>query len=275
MVQRQVDYAPTLSLERTVTRGRRLVYDVDDAIWAGDTSSGAHAMAWLKRSRQKARWLAERADHVVAGNAILADWLRQYAARVTVIPSLVDVRTIRPRTHREMDDVVLGWIGSRTTARYLERLEQPLADVRRRVRGRVTLVVVGGTLSRRVPGVHYEVIPWSEANEREALRRMDIGVMPLVDTEWTRGKCAYKALQYMAAGVPVVADPVGITEAAVGAGGAMASGPEEWAEAIVRLASDADRRALVGAAGRARVCAEFSVERWVPALASILRGGDV
>jgi glycosyltransferase involved in cell wall biosynthesis len=272
VVQRQVDYLPTLTLERTVARGRRLVYDVDDAIWTRDPSSGAHALAAVKRAGAKARWLASHADHVVAGNRILAEWLSAHARAVTVVPSLVDPRRIAVRRHEEHAGVVLGWIGSRTTARYLDTLDVALREAARRVPGGVTLLVVGGEPAARVPGVAYEVIPWSEDAERDALARMDVGIMPLADTPWTRGKCAYKALQYMAAGVPVVADPVGITPEAVGDGGITARGAEAWADAIVRLAADPEERARLGTAGRVRVEREFSVERWAPVLAAVLRG---
>jgi glycosyltransferase involved in cell wall biosynthesis len=115
----------------------------------------------------------------------------------------------------------------------------------------------------------YESVPWSLEAEAAALARMDIGLMPLPDIEWNRGKCGYKALQYMAAGVPVVADDVGVARELVGEGGVVG---EDWTETLRTLGTDAATRTVLGAAGRARVEHHYSVARWAPTLATLLRG---
>jgi glycosyltransferase involved in cell wall biosynthesis len=121
--------------------------------------------------------------------------------------------------------------------------------------------------------VRAEERAWSPAAEREALAEIDIGLMPLDDTPWSRGKCAYKALQYMAAGIPPVVDDVGISAAAVGGAGCVATGAGQWREALRALADDAGLRTRLGATGRRRVEEEFSPRRWLPTLAAILREG--
>jgi glycosyltransferase involved in cell wall biosynthesis len=149
----------------------------------------------------------------------------------------------------------------------LEELRSQLPD------RQIELLSVGGAPAVRVDGIRYRTFGWSVAAEREALASMDIGVMPLPNTPWTRGKCAYKALQYMAAGVPVVSDPVGVTAEIVGGGpGSVAADPRDWVDAIVAFATDAEARSRAGAAGRARVEADFSTRRWTPTVAAILRG---
>ncbi len=274
MVQKQADYAPSLSLERALVRRGRVVYDVDDAIWVRDRSAGAHPLAFLKGARRKASWLARSADHVIAGNAILAEWLRAGGRPVTIIPSLVEVEAIAVRSHEQRDAVTLGWIGSPSTARYLDALAPVLEELRTQLPDRqIELLSVGGAPAVRVDGIRYRTVGWSVAAEREALASMDIGVMPLPNTPWTRGKCAYKALQYMAAGIPVVSDPVGVTAEIVGGGsGSVAADPRDWVDAIVAFATDAEARCRAGAAGRARVEADFSTRRWTPTVAAILRG---
>ena len=116
--------------------------------------------------------------------------------------------------------------------------------------------------------------PWSEPREQSFLAEIDIGLMPLPDNPWTRGKCAYKALQYMAAGVPVVADDVGVSAEVIGHGeaGLIAGRNGEWSDHLDELAGDVELRARLGAAGRRRVEQDFSVRRWAPPLAAILRG---
>jgi glycosyltransferase involved in cell wall biosynthesis len=275
LVQRQVDLLPTYRLDSLAIRGRRVVLDVDDAVWH-DTRPGAGGsfLARLKRTERKILWMLARADAVVAGNALLAEWLSRYSPHVTVIPSLVEHRSAPIRTHETGDRVVLGWIGSMTTARHLEPLAGPLeALAAAQPQKRFELCIVGGR-PLRLKGIDVTARPWSEATERELLERMDIGLMPLPDNEFTRGKCAYKALQYMASGVPVVADDVGITAEVVGQdrAGLIADGPSEWTSALAALADDAGLRSRLGSEGRRRVARDFSIERWAPALASVIRG---
>jgi glycosyltransferase involved in cell wall biosynthesis len=272
IVQRQVDLAPWLALERAAARGRRLIYDVDDAVWLSGRQTGGHPASVLKGAARKVRWLAERAEHVLAGNEILAEHLSGYSGRVTVVPSLVDPDSYAVRAHEQGETIALGWIGSPTTAPYLAGIAPVLERFARSSDRPVRLLVVGGSVGE-IDGVRVEERRWSPQVEREALAEVDIGLMPLVDTPWTRGKCAYKALQYMAAGVPAVADDVGVAAATVGDGGYAVSGTEPWLEALQALAGEAGLRARLGAAGRRRVEEAFSPRRWLPTIAEILRGG--
>ncbi|MGI8438676.1 MAG: glycosyltransferase family 4 protein [Thermoleophilaceae bacterium] len=274
LVQRQADLFPTTRLERCAASGRRLIYDVDDAVWLDTGSPGAHPLAFLKGTSRKAAWLASRADQVIAGNDMLAEWLSRHSDEVVVVPSLVDPEHTPMRRHSERGKVVLGWIGSSTTAPFLERLRRPLERLVPALAERdVVLRVVGGR-APDIAGVRVRAQPWSEDTELECLEDMDIGLMPLPDLPFTRGKCAYKALQYMAAGVPVVTDDVGITAQVVGQGsaGLVATGDDEWLDALLSLAENARLRARIGKAGRARADAEYSVQRWSPVLARALRG---
>jgi glycosyltransferase involved in cell wall biosynthesis len=271
VIQRQVDPLPGRMLERTVATDRAVILDIDDAIWLPEP--GGHPLTRLRRNATKLRWLAARAEHVIAGNDHLAEWLAPHARTVSVVPSLVDTARTATRQHADGDTVVLGWIGSRTTARYLHGIVPALAAfAAARPGGSVRLIVVGGP-APAVPGVRVEPWTWSEEQETRALATMDIGLMPLPDDPWTRGKCAYKALQYMAAGVPVVADDVGVTGRVVGdeSAGLLAASAADWPHALQRLADSAALRARLGAAGRARVEADFSVHAWGPRLAAIIR----
>ena len=260
LVHRRADPLPSLSVERAARAGRRLVYDVDDALW--------HDRA-LKAGTRKSRWLAERSDHVIAGNSILAEHLARHANAVTVVPSLVDTERIEVRRHQASEELVLGWIGSRTTAPFVARLRPAIEQLAGDLGGsRLRLLMVGGTTGRPA-GVELESRPWSAEAQADALRRMDVGVMPLPDTPWNRGKCAYKALQYMAAGVPVVADDVGVAGEVVGPGGVVGG---EWREELRELLLDPALRGRVGAQGRARVESGYSVARWAPVLAEVIGG---
>jgi glycosyltransferase involved in cell wall biosynthesis len=271
VVQRQVDLAPLLSLERLATRDRRLVYDIDDAVWLSGRQTVGHSLSFLKGGQRKVRWLAERADHVIAGNDALAEHLGRYNDRVTVVPSLVDTAAYAVRKHEQGETVILGWIGSPTTAVYLQRLGPVLEQFAAGSSRPVRLVVVGGP-APRLAHVEVQERTWSVAAERDVLADMDIGLMPLDDTPWSRGKCAYKALQYMASGVPPLVDDVGISAGVVGDAGYVAANSAQWLEGLHTLARDPSLRTQLGHVGRRRIETDFSFERWIPTLATILRG---
>ena len=275
-IQRHVGMLPGLALERRATAGRRFVLDVDDAVWLATLpEAGGHPFAFLKRAANKVSWLAERADVVVAGNEVLAEWLSQYSGRVVVVPSLVDPSSAVPRQHEERHKVVWGWIGSRTTAIHLMASVEILAEAARRLNEHeVELVVVGAGQKVEVPGVTVRNLSWSEDREREVLQEIDLGLMPLPDNQWTRRKCAYKALVYMNAGVPVIADDVGVSAAVVGheKGGLVAGGREDWIEALQALTVDHMLRRKLGSEARRRAKEDFSVQRWGPVIAAALRG---
>jgi glycosyltransferase involved in cell wall biosynthesis len=275
LIQRQADLLPSLGLERRVSADRRLIWDVDDAIWL-DTSpdAGGHPLAMLKRTAQKVRWLASHADCVVAANAYLADSLSRHCSRVVVVPSVVETRGIEPRHHEDGGELVLGWIGSPTTSRYLARLADVISRVAGELQGRVVKLLVIGSAAPPHDGYVVESRGWSVDRELEALRQIDVGLMPMPDNAWTRGKSAYKALQYMSAGIPVVADDVGIASRVLDtqeAGYAVRSA-DEWVEALLALARDPGLRARLGSRGRSRVEEHFSVQSWAPVMAEILRG---
>lgn len=272
VIQRQIDPLPGRRLEHAVMRGRALVLDVDDAVWLPEP--GSHPVSRLRRNAQKLKWLASRADRVIAGNDYLAEWLSLHARHVSVVPSLVDTDKVPRRRHRDSQELVLGWIGSRSTAQYLRNVSAPLAAfAASHPELSVKLLTVGGA-APPIPGVQIEQRRWSEESESAALQQMDVGLMPLPDNAWTRGKCAYKALQYMAAGVPVVADDVGLTGSVVGHGsaGLLAGRPADWPAALAQLAESADLRARMGATGRTRVEADFSVRAWGSRLAAVISG---
>ncbi len=263
LVSRQADLAPTLALEKAVADQRRLVYDVDDAIWlAGDSAAGGHRFAFLKASGRKAAFLANRADVTLAGNDTLAEWLEPHANELLVVPSVVDPTRISRREHGDADELVVGWIGSPSTARYVRRIVGAVSAAAREIRPRRLRFLMIGAPGIPIPGVVTEARQWSELEESDALKRMDVGVMPLPDDPWTRAKSAYKALQYMAAAVPVVADPVGVAPRVLDDGGAglLPRGGSAWTEALVSLLNDPLERTQLGEGGELawRIITRFS-----------------
>jgi glycosyltransferase involved in cell wall biosynthesis len=245
--------------ELLLLRGHRLVIDIDDAVFH---NYDLHRNPLVRRVfGDKLDRLMRAADCVAAGSPYLAQRAADAGARrVEQIPSSVDGRLFRPRERAPNDVVTIGWIGSPSTTPYLEPLIELLAaDLEQ---GRLKLLVIGA--SRAITsGRGIEAREWRVDREAEWIGEFDIGVMPLPDTPWARGKCAYKLIQYMACGLPVIASPVGMNTEVVSEGstGFLCSTPTEWSAAIVRLrASEALRREL-GARGRAVFEERYESER--------------
>lgn len=225
--------------------------------------------------RNKIDKVMRRASLVTCGNEYLAERARRAGAkRVEILPTVVDLnRYPLPRQSEEVvgDHVpVIGWIGSPATSHYLELIRLPLKEVCKGGKARIRLI---GARDPKWTDMPYEVVSWSESREVMLLHGLDIGIMPLPDMPWERGKCGYKLIQYMACGNPVVASPVGINRQIVvdGINGFLAKSPEQWVQALVRLRDDAMLRRRMGLAGREHVEQRFSLQVTAPRVADLLR----
>lgn len=246
---------------------RRFVLDYDDAIFH---QYDAHANPFVRRAlRNKIPFLMRRATAVIAGNDYVGDFARRAGAeRVVVIPTVVDLSKY-PSAPRVANDVfTIGWIGSPSTAKYLRAIAPALRAVCAGRRGKVVLIGAGDL---RLPGVSIEVLPWSEETEVADLRRCDVGIMPLPDEPWARGKCGLKLIQYMACGLPVVASPVGVnTDIVDGTNGFLARNLAQWIASLQRLQRSPELCRTMGAAGRSRVEACYSLSVAAPRMVSLL-----
>lgn len=245
------------------------VYDLDDALFLGSPADVNRRFQWAKQEARRCIACMRRARLVIAGNGFLADHASRHAARVEVIPTCIEPDRQPLRTHEPVEVVTVGWIGSHTTSAYLEPI-LPVFAALNSGRLAVRLVVLGADTGVREPWIEHR--PWSLDEETRALATFDIGVMPLPDSDWARGKCGYKLLQYFSAGVPAVASPVGVNVDLIGTDrGILASSVQEWRAALEQLISDPDRRRESGAAARAFVEREYSYRRWAPELAALMR----
>jgi glycosyltransferase involved in cell wall biosynthesis len=247
-------------LERLFWGRVPVALDFDDAIFH---NYDLHPNPVVRRLYgRKIDSLMRHASLVLAGNDYLAARARDAGAtRVEVLPTVVDLDRYALATRPPADPsapVVIGWIGSPATAAYLAQLAVPLAALA--ARRPIELRVIGANAT--IPGVRTVHVPWTEAGEVAALQACDIGVMPLADSPWERGKCGYKLIQYMACGLPVVASPVGANGVIVreGVDGFLASTAQQWEDALARLAADPALRTRLGLSGRARVETEYSLQ---------------
>lgn len=259
-------YLPSVFDVAALPRGVPLVLDFDDAIFHQyDAHRSAVARAVLGRKLDR---LVRRADLVICGNAYIEDWARRNGASTARVPTVVDTGHFVPLGAARRTGLTVGWIGSPSTWTFVS----PVLRVITQTRGARFLAVGGGEAAGSARGV--ESRPWSGASEVRFLQEMDIGIMPLDDTPFARGKCAYKLIQYMACGLPVVASPVGMNSEVVrhGVTGFLASTGQEWREALDTLAADPELRRRMGEAGRRTVVSEYSLDRHGPRVARLLSG---
>lgn len=247
---------------------RRLIFDFDDAIYQRDSYSEKKPQDPRRLSRFWA--LTQAADAIFAGNEYLARYTARFARpeQIHHFPTVVDMSCYTTAEHRLRGaDARLAWIGQASTAPSLRLAAPSLTEVGRRLPGIQLRVIADTTVT--IPSVRVQPISWSESTEAADLAASDIGISWLPDDTWSLGKCGLKVLQYMAAGLPVVANPVGMNSVLVrdGENGFLARTPREWTEAIVRLADNPDLRARMGRAGRDLVENEYSVRAWEGKLA--------
>jgi glycosyltransferase involved in cell wall biosynthesis len=249
--------------EQLASRRVPVVYEFDDAIFLGDTSPANRMIARLKRP--DAVWeIVGRAALTIVGNDWLASKARQFSPRVEVIPTTIDIERYRPVERPRNVPLRIGWSGSVTTVKHLEAIEGTLRRVLRELP--VELVAVGDR-SFHLDGLsNVTARDWSPTTELDDLRSFDIGLMPLPDDDWARGKCGLKALQYMALGIPTIASPVGVNTEIISDGhnGLLASTEDEWVEAIGRLVDDEALARRLGSAGRDTVVERYSGQAWAP-----------
>lgn len=246
--------------ERRFAARKPLVFDFDDAIWLPRVG-GSRVLRALHRETA-VQDVMRCAAAVIAGNDFLAGYATCFNRNVTVVPSSVLLEPHGPTAN----PTVVGWIGSRTTLPYLKPLKPVFETL-----GIKPRVIASGDPSQL--GFDVEFRPWRLETESEELSQIGIGISPLPDTPWERGKCGVKLLQYMACGMPVVASPVGMNAAIVTPGitGFLAAQTGEWTTALRRLIANPELRRQLGAAGQETVAKRFTVQRAAEAIASVLR----
>lgn len=243
------------------------IYDFDDAFYLRYRGGNLGALRLLLGG--KFDTVMRGAAAITAGNATLAAYARTLNANVSVLPSVVDTVHFSPGAQNDNPAFTVGWIGSPSTAPYLQSLVAPLQTLGRE--RPLRLVVIGGK-APHIENIEILQIPWSEDSEVDLINTFDVGVMPLPNDEWARGKCAFKLVQYMACGVPVVASRVGANIDLVTAEcGFLVETDAQWVDALRQLREQPLTRRAMGASSRKRVEDAYSLESNLPMLTNVIR----
>lgn len=261
-IQREVLPLGTTLFEKTFRRmGSKLVFDFDDAIWIRDVSQGNRRLAWLKNVEKTAK-LISISDTVFAGNQYLYQYASQYNQNVKIIPTTIDTDSYVRHPLEKLDGrVCIGWTGSSTTLKHFELAIPFLKEIRSKYGGRVYFKVIGSSVYH-CSELGIRGSAWHGESEISDLSEIDIGIMPLPDDEWAKGKCGLKGLQYMALEIPTVLSPVGVNKEIIedGKNGFLASTPTEWVEKLSHLIDSGSLRTSFGKAARQTVVERYSVE---------------
>lgn len=254
------------SIERSLIR-IPYVYDFDDAFYLKYRSGRMKLARPLLGN--KFDTVIKGAAAVTAGNHVLAQYARRYNAATDYLPTVVDANRYLPQlVSRSSHVFTVGWIGSPSTMPYLSALVAPLSAIGQE--GSVRFIVIGGR-APDIPNVTVVEVEWTENTEVDLINSFDVGVMPLPNDDWARGKCAFKLIQYMACAVPVIASPVGANADVVSDEcGLLAATQQEWTDALRVMRDQPIKRTVMGQAGRERVVKHYSLEQNLPKLAKII-----
>ncbi len=273
-VHREAFMTGSVFFEKLIKKsGARLIFDFDDAIWHYDVSDANRKLGWLKRP-SKTREIIRLSDAVIAGNSYLAGYASQFNSEVIVIPTTIDTTYHKPRLLRdwEPETVCIGWTGSLTTVKHFRTIEPVLKRIKEKYKNRVRFKLIGDA-SYYNPDIDLRGISWNLASEVDDLSDIDIGIMPLPDDEWAKGKCGFKGLQYMAMEVPAVLSPVGVNIEIIrhGENGFLASTAEEWEAVLSDLIDNPSLRRQIGIRARKDIEMKYSVISQWPVYEKLFR----
>jgi glycosyltransferase involved in cell wall biosynthesis len=261
-VQREALMIGSSWFERKIGRSKaKFLFDFDDSIWLMDTSDGNKKYEWLKNPQKTADNI-RMADLVFAGNAYLAGYARTYNPNTLIVPTTIDTDVHRPDHRlRNKEVLTIGWSGSKTTIKHFESALPFLKALKEKYRDRIRFAVMGDPgYENKELGI--KGIAWTAETEVGILNSFDIGIMPLPEDEWAKGKCGLKGLSYMACEVPAVMSPVGVNTDIIRnrENGMLAATDEEWIAALSELIENTALRLEMGRKARQTVLEKYSVE---------------
>jgi glycosyltransferase involved in cell wall biosynthesis len=237
--------------------GVKYIYDFDDAIWLPNYSASNAKIHWIK-CYWKVPYCIKWADKVTAGNAYLADYAKKYNSNVVILPTTIDTENHHNRSiDFQNEKINIGWTGTHSTMNYLEDLVPVLKRLEQEFTFTFTII------SNKQPDFHLDSLvykDWKKETEIDDLAAFSIGVMPLREDKWSKGKCGFKALQYMSLGIPCVISPIGVNTDIIsdGENGFLAATPDETYNALKKLMQDRQLRQTIGLKGQETIVKRYS-----------------
>lgn len=261
LVYREAHFIGTTFFEKLLAKSKaKVVFDFDDAIWLNDTSDANSNLKWLKKP-EKTGEIVSLCDKVIVGNSFLANYANQFSDKVTIVPTVINTNLYQTTKKKITHHICIGWTGSTTTIKHFELAVPFLKALKEKYHNkiRIKLIVDAEYINSEL---EVEYSPWNKASEVKDLDDIDIGIMPLPDNDWSKGKCGFKGIQYMGLGKPTVMSPVGVNNEIIedGKNGFLASTHEEWVEKISALIDSSELRSKIGKAGRKTIEKRYSLD---------------
>jgi len=240
--------------------GTKIIFDFDDAIWLNNTSHANEKLDWLKNPGKTAK-IIEISDMVLTGNNYLASYSKLFNSNTKIIPTTINTDYHFKKPFSKRKNICIGWTGSHSTLEYFKLALPILKEVYNKYNKDIDFKVIVD-IDFEEPDINLTASRWAVETEIEDLSEIDIGIMPLPDDEWAKGKCGFKALQYMALEIPTVLSPVGVNTEIIedGINGFLASTNEDWVEKLSLLIESKDLRERLGKAGRQTVIEKYSYQ---------------
>lgn len=261
-VQREAYMTGSTFFEKRFAESKaKLVYDFDDSIWIMDTSDANKKWEWMK-STKKTGEIISISDMVFAGNKYLSEYAQKFNKNVKIIPTTIDTSVFKRKDeYADNEKICIGWSGSITTIKHFEEATDILKKIKQKYGDRVYFKVMGDDTYENKE-LNIKGIPWTSATEIEIISSFDIGIMPLPNDQWVKGKCGLKGLSYMALEVPTIMSAVGVNTEIIrdGENGFLAASEEEWINKISLLIESFELRKKLGANGRKTVVDRYSLE---------------
>ncbi|MBX2942949.1 MAG: glycosyltransferase [Cyclobacteriaceae bacterium] len=243
---------------------KKIIYDFDDAIWLPNVTQENNLVSnlkWYSKVKSICKW----SYTVSCGNDFLCDFARKFNDHVVLNPTTIDTEklhnTARYPEKIKSDEIIVGWTGTHSTLKYIDIIIPIIQSLENKFFDRLKFIVIADK-NPSLELASFCFIPWAKETEIEDLLQFDIGLMPLTDDIWARGKCGFKALQYMALGIPTIASAVGVNKLIIeeGVDGFLCESPIQWEEKIIKLIEDSTLRTQMGKAGRAKIVNNYSVD---------------
>ncbi|MBS1652036.1 MAG: glycosyltransferase [Bacteroidetes bacterium] len=261
-VQREALLIGSTFFERKIKKSKaKLIFDFDDSIWLMNVSDGNKKFKWLKNPEKTSK-IIETSDLIFAGNQYLADYSKTFNKNVIIIPTTIDTSVYVPFKAQKADNIItIGWSGSITTIQHFEFALDFLKEIKKKYGAKINITVVG---DKNYVNDELDIkgLPWVSEKEIEVLNTFDIGIMPLPDDLWAKGKCGLKGLQYMSLEIPTIMSPVGVNTEIIkhGENGFLATTIEEWVKYISYLIDNPEERIKIGKSARKIVVEKYSME---------------
>lgn len=261
-VQREAFMLGTAFFEKAIAKKVPMIFDFDDSIWLQTVSEANKKLGFLKNASKTSK-IIQHSKLVFAGNEFLAQYAKQFNDNVVIVPTTIDTEVYQSQRTESNGKVCIGWSGSFSTIEHFETAIPALKRIKEKYKDKVYFKIIGDG-NYYCKELETQGFPWKADSEVKDLSEIEIGSMPLPDTEWAKGKCGLKGLQYMALGIPTLMSPVGVNSEIIqnGENGFLPHNEDEWVKYISMLVEDEQLRGRIGEAGKKTVDGHYSVHAW-------------